>query len=347
MAIERYKTKAGLRFKATLYMRGVRVTSKRGFLTKKDAQHWLLDEERKNSRPMMIHSGTGFSLIANQYLDDMKARRQRGTYITKRFIINQFMQFMGGDFDLEDLTTQDIDTFQRSIYEAKGGKSANRYIKELAALMNWGLRRNLFSKNPFSHVEKYPEEKFVRRIPTIEEIAAVRKVANQEERDWLDTLYYTGARLSEVAKLEWNDVDFMNNTITLWTRKRRSSNKEPRVLAIQSALLEILKRRRACAPDDQLLVFPTRNGTFQKKSAWFLRTFFQRLCERAGVPRFTAHSIRHHVATRLKDSHQATPYQIQNFLGHMNQSTTERYLHELSVDRDVVEILELPPIGKE
>ena len=46
------------------------------------------------------------------------------------------------------------------------------------------------------------------------------------------------------------------------------------------------------------------------------------------------------MATRLKDSRQATPFQIQNFLGHQNLSATERYLHELDVDRGVSAILD-------
>ena len=77
-----------------------------------------------------------------------------------------------------------------------------------------------------------------------------------------------------------------------------------------------------------------------KKNHPYVRNMVPRLCERAEITRYTAHCIRHHVATRLKDSKKATAFQIKEFLGHKNISTTEKYLHELDVDREVASILE-------
>ena len=76
-----------------------------------------------------------------------------------------------------------------------------------------------------------------------------------------------------------------------------------------------------------------------KNTAWTIN-LFPSLCERAGGKRFTIHCMRHFVAARLKNSKQATAFQIQNFLGHQNLSTTEKYLHELDVDRGVAALLE-------
>lgn len=55
----------------------------------------------------------------------------------------------------------------------------------------------------------------------------------------------------------------------------------------------------------------------------------KRLCEKAGIPFFAAHSLRHFMATHLKD-----PRRAQKVLGHMNIRTTEIYLHDLGVDRE-------------
>jgi hypothetical protein len=43
------------------------------------------------------------------------------------------------------------------------------------------------------------------------------------------------------------------------------------------------------------------------------------------------------VASRIADSRQATLRQIQSFLGHMNSKVTDRYVHELQVDHDILE----------
>ncbi|MCG8530633.1 MAG: tyrosine-type recombinase/integrase [Desulfovibrionales bacterium] len=67
----------------------------------------------------------------------------------------------------------------------------------------------------------------------------------------------------------------------------------------------------------------------------------------AAVKLFTAHCIRHHVASRLADSRKATHRQIQMFLGHMNIRTTETYLHELDMDRDIVDAFDDPEEEKQ
>lgn len=114
-------------------------------------------------------------------------------------------------------------------------------------------------------------------------------------------------------------------------------------MAMVPALERMLADRakaESCHPE---LVFtnPTKGGLMSKQTPWIYR-LLPILCDRAGVRRFTFHCIRHFVATRLKDSRQATPFQIQAFLGHKNLSTTEHYLHELDVDRGVAALLENP-----
>lgn len=340
MAVTEYQAKAGRRYKAELYVGGRRAASRRGFLTKKDAKTWLHEAEQQaltgaSSQPI----GTAFSSVAGPYLDDMQARRQPGTYRDKKAVLNRFLTYMGGDFLLEDLTAEQIDGYFAGRYTDRGAKAANRDRIELCALLNWAIRKNMWQSNPFRVVEPYPETRFVRRVPSAEELAAVRLAATGDERDFIDTLYFTGARLSEVAKLTWEDVNMERKTITLWTRKRRKGNLEPRCLAMTEKLQSIMVRRWDSADRHPVLVYPNSHGEPHKRADAWLRTLFQRLCERAGVEYFTAHGIRHHVATRLKDSRKATIFQVKEFLGHMNLSTTERYLHELDVDRDVAEIL--------
>lgn len=250
---------------------------------------------------------------------------------------------MGGDFFMEDLTTRDIDGFFTQCRHDVGAKTANRILVELKGLWNWSIRKNYFQSNPFRPIEPFPEERFIRRVPTPEEMAKVRLAAKNDEREFIDTLYFTGARLSEVCKLTWEDINFQARTITLWTRKRRSGSLEQRTMAMVESLQKILESRWSRDTRHEVYVFSDEAGKPLRKDHPWLLHLFTDLCERAGVPRFTAHSIRHHVATRLKDSRKATAFQIKEFLGHMNLSTTEKYLHELDVDRDIGTLLDDDP----
>lgn len=341
MAVTEYKAKAGRRYRAILYEGKVIVASQRGFLTKKAAKDWLSDTAKSLKIPAPIQTGTGFLVASNDYLDDMEARRQHQTYKAKSSIVKLLLKHMGGDFDLESITPTDINTYLLSRREQAGPKAANRDIVELKALWNWLIKKNRARSNPWRGIENFPEEKFQRYVPTKEDMMLVRAVAVGQERDLVDFLYYTGARLGEACRLSWSDVDFERMTITLWTRKRRGGSLEPRTMGMVKSLAALLRERRDAADQRRPEVFtdPATGRRLEKNTRWSI-TLFTRLCEKAGVKRFTAHCIRHFVATRLKDSRQATPFQIQNLLGHQNLSTTEKYLHELEVDREVSALLE-------
>lgn len=343
MAIQEYQTKAGRRYRASLYLEGKRIATKRGFKTKKEAKQWQAAEERKYKTGVKLQkAGTAFGSVAEPYLTDMQLRRQPNTYSYKVSSINRFLEYMGGDFFLEELTVQDIDGFMiAQSANHRSGNSINRDIQELSICLNWAIRKDMYHKNPFRRVEPFPDAKvFVRHIPSAEDIAATRMAAEPEDRDWIDALYFTGARLGEIGHLRWEDINFEKNQITLWTRKRRGGRREPRHQAMPDSLRQMLWRRWQAPERHADLVFPSKDGEVLTHSGWYLRTLFTRVCKKAGVQRFTAHGIRHHVATRLKDSKKLTPYQIQQFLGHQNHRTTEIYLHELDVDPAAAAILE-------
>ena len=341
MAVTEYKSKKGRRYRAILYEGKTIVASKRGFKTKGAAKDWLTATAKELKLPEPTQTAMGFLDASNDYLDDMEARRQHNTYKSKVAVTALLIKYMGGDFDISALTPSDIDAYLLARRDKSGPKAANRDIVEFKALWNWLIKKGRAQTNPWRSVEPYPEEKFQRYVPTKEDMMAVRAVAVGQERDLVDFLYYTGARLGEACRLSWPDVDFERMTVTLWTRKRRGGSLEPRTMGMVRSLAILLRERWEQADQGRPEVFidPATGRRLEKNTRWSIE-LFTRLCARAGVKRFTAHCVRHFVATRLKDSRQATPFQIQNLLGHQNLSTTEKYLHELDVDRDVSALLE-------
>ena len=81
----------------------------------------------------------------------------------------------------------------------------------------------------------------------MEDVTAVRAVAIGQERDFVDVIYFTGARLSEACNLTWQDVDFNRMTITLWTRKRKGGGRQPRTLGMVKSLAIGLRARKDVA----------------------------------------------------------------------------------------------------
>lgn len=343
MSINKYKTKKGVRYQAILHLKGKRIASKGGFETKRAAKRWLSEEETAwNLSAGATKTDMDFESLARVYLDEIEDRRKRNTYIYKRSTFRRIIEFYDR-LPLSEINRTVVAEYIRTQKDERGPKAANRDLKEMVTLFNWAIRQGLMMGNPARQVEPYAEETYVRYVPPAEDIAAARMAATPQERNVIDTLYYTAARLSEILEMTWEDVNFEAGAIRLWTSKRRGGNKEPRVLAMHNELQKLLKSMWNKRDTKSPYVFVNENnGQPFTRHTPFIRDLFSTVCKRAEIEPFTAHCIRHHVASRLADSRKATARQIQLFLGHMNLKTTETYLHELQVDHDILTAFDDP-----
>lgn len=348
MAVEKYKLKSGaIRWAATLYQGKAKLARKGGFERKRDAQAWLKTEEaRRKAERSRPDQGLTYSTMCSQYLQDCAARMQANTVGEKMAHYRAFAGYLGRDIPARDVAPAMAGDFVSTIQDARGNISANRHLRNLKALWNWWIRRGEDIRNPWSAIAPYPEDKAIKYIPPAEDIDAVRLAANSWERGLLDLLYYTAARLSEIMNLTWEDVNLEQRTIVLWTRKRKGGAREPRKLALapalHSTLLHLWNSRDPASP--WVLTNPTTGGQLHRNQHC-VKHLFKRLCAKASVREFTAHSIRHHVASRIMDSGKATSRQVQNFLGHQRLTTTETYLHSLEVDRSITDIFSVGTHG--
>lgn len=338
MAISLYQTKNGPKWRVWVYLDGVRLKSKAGFLSQKEAENWEAEQlEIASQKRSASLTNLDCVELATLYLEDMAVRVQPNTWTAKRTTLQRFIKFFSGHFYLEKLKPHDVDRYLHARLSA-GNKAANRDIVELKAFINWTIKKQLYDgKNLFALVPKFSEEKFVRHVPTRDDVEKVMAIASLEQQDFLHILLHTGARLSEVCELNWSDIDFENQTLTLYTRKRRGGNREPRRIAMSNSLTAVLQARRNNGAHSTYVFVGRDKQQFTKNS---VRLWLPELSKKAGVPHFTAHGIRHYVATKLAHSGTISPFQIQAVLGHQNLSTTENYLQALTIDRDPAEILD-------
>ena len=65
----------------------------------------------------------------------------------------------------------------------------------------------------------------------------------EDRTDLIQTLHDTAARITEILKLEWADINFEQRWIRLWTRKRRGGELQDDKLEMTGRPYLILKRR--------------------------------------------------------------------------------------------------------
>ena len=152
----------------------------------------------------------------------------------------------------------------------------------------------------------------------------------------LETLYSSGARVSELVGLNWDNVDLEAQFIRL----RGKGKKERRVPIGTVATDAILEYQRQLPPMAtkklQKLsgVIPTRSGShplfLNARGGRLTTRSVERLIKQQAGNRFpksvTPHTLRHSFATHLLDEG-ADLRAIQELLGHASLATTQKYTH--------------------
>jgi len=142
-------------------------------------------------------------------------------------------------------------------------------------------------------------------------------------RHWLIflTLRFTGARISEVLNVKYEDIDFRNAEIRLITLKRHNPKKQGqyRIVPVPSSLTSEIANYIVEYPHMRDKVFKVDRSNFNK--------VFKERCLEAGIPRDLAHThiLRHTRAIELLRA--GVPVTIvQDLLGHSALTTTAIYL---------------------
>jgi integrase len=184
-----------------------------------------------------------------------------------------------GALNAEQITERDIDLYLK--YRLEMGRSTttvNRELQYLGQSMRLAKRKKLLSDIP--HIEKFREDNA--RQGFFEEADFERLVVflPDDLQDFVRFAYYSGWRKSEIAQLEWRDIE--GDVIRL--RPESSKTKDGRVLVLVGELAEIIARRRAVRLDLLPFVFHrTVHGNEGTPIKRFYRSW-KTACESAGLP---------------------------------------------------------------
>jgi integrase len=224
-------------------------------------------------------------------------------------------------------------------------QTANKEIRYLRALFNYGIKKKRITNNPVHEIEFIPEDEIIKYIPSSEDIDKVISAADSDTQDYLLTIRDTLGRMGEINRLTWDDINFKGKYVILYTRKKKGGNLKPRKVPMTNNLYEILWRRYQNRDKRKLWVFwhtYTSSKTGKKVDGPYKdrKKIMRTLCKNAGVKYFRFHPLRHSGAS-IMDSRNVPIGSIQKVLGHEHRSTTEIYLHSIgSAVRDAISVFE-------
>ncbi len=208
--------------------------------------------------------------------------------------------------------------------------TANKSIRQLAAIMRWARSEGLTEVRVFDDVRELPAPKPEPANPytpdQVERIARGAELLRDETLIYVAA--YTGLRWSELCALRWTDIDLDTGTIDLAraldldrTTKKPKSHRE-RIVPVLAPAVEALLRWREVAPA-VALVFPDEKGG-ALRSNWYTRNLVR--IRSACKIRFEPHELRDTYASILIQTTGIGEAELTMWLGHRSvQTTRDRY----------------------
>jgi site-specific recombinase XerD len=176
---------------------------------------------------------------------------------------------------------------------------------------------------------KFLEREQVERLLNMPEIS---RADGLRDKAILETLFSTGLRVSELTKLNRDQINFARREFGVIGKGRRA-----RVVFLSDSAVEWLQRYLQDRTDKSVALFiryagkkpdvDDKNGESFRLTARSVQRLVEKYVKKARLPiKITPHGLRHSFATDLLTGG-ADLRAIQEMLGHKNVSTTQIYTH--------------------
>jgi integrase len=174
---------------------------------------------------------------------EMKEQVRAGKTMDRyRQVIRDFIASLGNraNLALSHVTPKDILAYRNSIIATnKTTRTANLSVKVVSAAFNAAVRQHLIESNPATALETLPVRTEERATFSPVQVS---KLIRAGEGDWPGAIllaYYTGARLGDVANMQWGAIDWRKKLI----RFTPSKTKKPVTVPLHPQLeRELLKK---------------------------------------------------------------------------------------------------------
>jgi integrase len=255
------------------------------------------------------------------------------TYPDNKRMLSRFSVW--AELPLEEITQAMVsDKIMQLARELGSNNNANKHLVALKAVFSLAVKNDYLIKNPCAGIAMLPVERQPKMIPERDQVAKVLLIAKPMDRAYQTLVRFTAARINEINKLNWEDVDFEKGAVRLWTNKKKGGDRKFRWVPVINQVLESLRYAQQHRTKNSPYVFtnPTmveRHPANPERWCYFYRDkFFKTLCRQAEVPEMGYHALRHLTASEMA-SRGASLTDIQKVLGHERATTTDGYLQSL------------------
>lgn len=240
----------------------------------------------------------------------------------------------GGFIDWIKLSSRDIEIFIQYLAQKKDKRSTqSRKISTLRSFYRFLNKRNIIPVNPVELISLRGEHKKLPEFLYSDEMVKVLKSISTttplglRNMALLELFYATGMRVSEIANLKLEQIDFELNLILVHgkgNKDRYVAFGEEAKTALNNYLVEA-RKKLLLHKTDYGYVFLNSNGN--RITSRGLEYIIKNIFLNAGISASVhPHMLRHTFATQMLNNG-ADLRTVQELLGHESISTTQIYTH--------------------
>jgi integrase/recombinase XerC len=295
---------------------------------------------------------SGMKALIDRFLEYLRVEKNASVHTLRSYgaDLEQFRDFLlskglgiderSGDVSAEKIDHLAIRAYLSHFYRGRKKSSLARKLAAQRSFFKYLVEEGFLAQNPAEIVATPKQEKPLPTFLPVDEVFSLLETPDRStpwgsrDRAILETLYSCGIRVSELVGLSDGDVDFSLGILRVYGKGRKE-----RIVPIGekalAALREYLPQRdqvlaRLDRPASRVPLFINpRGGRLTSRS---VARILEKHILRCGLLRkVSPHALRHSFATHLLDAG-ADLRSIQELLGHVSLSTTQRYTH-VSVDK--------------
>jgi integrase/recombinase XerC len=267
----------------------------------------------------------------DKFIDYLKIEKNASEYTLINYSadLRDFSKFLG-DISVETINYLVLRRYLAHMKEKNYSKrTVARKLASLRSFFKFLYREGYIKTNPASSVATPKLDKKLPLFLDTDEVVKLIEAPNEKDaaglrdRAILETLYSTGMRVSELVRLNIENIDFISGVVKVFGK-----GKKERLAPIGDKALRAIRNyldRRGAELTDKKVIFLNKNGTrlTDRSVRRVVEKYIKRASLRDGI---SPHTLRHSFATHLLNRG-ADLRSVQELLGHMNLSTTQIYTH--------------------
>jgi integrase/recombinase XerD len=228
---------------------------------------------------------------------------------------------------VEDITTADVRVYLGK-YQNQKISTISTKLSVLKSFFSWLTAEEVIPRDPTMKIKPPKKEKRLPKALSIEELEMLRESCKTvRQRAFLEVLYATGCRLSEVHSLNKSDINYQSMSCKVIGK----GNKEREVFFSFKAMYHLRKYLMSRTDQEEALMI-TERKPYRRLSKRGIQREIGNIAKMAGLDKkVSPHTLRHTFAT-LTLNNGADLVAVQHLLGHSDPATTQGYA-VLSDDR--------------